>query len=181
MRPANLALALLLVAISSGAHAEVVSSAPGGFAISETVTIKSPAKQVYAALGKIGRWWSSQHTVTGDARNMHLDLAANGCFCEKGSDGRERIHMAVVDIQPNEQVRLRGALGPLQGQGVEGALTWVIKPSDGGVSLTQGYNVGGYMPDGLDKVAPHVDQVLHEQLMRFKSFVETGSPETETK
>jgi hypothetical protein len=69
----------------------------------------------------------------------------------------------------------------LQGQGVDGALTWAIKPADGGVSFTQSYNVGGYMPDGLDKVAPHVDQVLHEQLTRLKSFIETGSPETQDK
>ena len=181
MKSLKIVPALMLIAASSAAQADVVSSAPNGFAVSETIVIKAPPKQVYTALGKIGRWWSSQHTVTGDAKNMHLDLTIKGCFCEKGSDGRERIHMAVVDIQPNAQVRLRGALGPLQGQGVDGALTWVIKPADGGVSLTQSYNVGGYMPDGLDKVAPHVDQVLHEQLTRFKSFVETGSPETETK
>jgi uncharacterized protein YndB with AHSA1/START domain len=181
MKLIKLALALVLIALSNNAQADVVSSSPTGFAVSETVTIKAPAKQVYAALGKIGRWWSSKHTVTGDAKNMHLDLNVKGCFCEKGSDGRERIHMAVVDIQPNEQVRLRGALGPLQGQGVGGALTWAIKPIDGGVSFTQSYNVGGYMPDGLDKVAPHVDQVLHEQLTRFKSFIETGSPETQDK
>jgi uncharacterized protein YndB with AHSA1/START domain len=163
------------------AQAEVKSSAPNGFEITETVSIKAPAKQVYGALGKIGRWWSSKHTVTGNAANMYLDLSTKGCFCEKGKDGAQRQHMAVVDIVPNEQVRLRGALGPMQGMGVDGALTWTIKPEDGGVSFTQSYNVGGYMPDGLDKLAPHVDQVLHEQLTRFKSFVETGSPDTTTK
>ncbi len=179
MNRVKLAVVLLPIALSGNVQAEVASSSPAGFAVSETVTIKAPAERVYAALGEIGRWWSSKHTVTGDAANMHLDLNVKGCFCEKGPDGRERIHMAVVDIQPNEQVRLRGALGPLQGQGIDGALTWAIKPADGGVRLTQSYNVGGYLPDGLDKVAPHVDQVLHEQLTRLKSFVETGSPETQ--
>lgn len=174
------ALVPLLFA-ASVAQAEVTSSAPNGFAVTEAISIKAPAKQVYQSLGKVGRWWSSKHTVTGDAANMYLDLSTKGCFCEKGKDGKQRQHMAVVDIVPNEQVRLRGALGPMQAMGVDGALTWTIKPDGDGVTLTQSYNVGGYMPDGLDKLAPHVDQVLHEQLMRFKAFVETGSPENSSK
>jgi uncharacterized protein YndB with AHSA1/START domain len=173
--------AAILPLLAGVAQADVKSSAPGGFEVTETVEIKAPAKRVYASLGKIGKWWSSKHTVTGNAANMFLDLGIKGCFCEKGPDGVQRQHMAVVDVAPEKQVRLRGALGPLQAAGVEGALTWTIKPTDGGVSFTQSYNVGGYLPGGLDMLAPHVDEVLHEQLTRFKSFVETGSPENPSK
>jgi uncharacterized protein YndB with AHSA1/START domain len=172
---------LSLLVLCGPAQAEVKSSAAGGFEVTETVDIKAPARRVYTALGKIGRWWSSNHTVTGNATNMFLDLGIRGCFCERGVDGVQRRHMDVVDVAPDRQVRLRGALGPLQGAGVDGALTWTIKPSDDGVSFTQSYNVGGYFPGGLDMIAPHVDRVLHEQLARFKSFVETGSPENQSK
>ncbi len=175
------AVILPLIAAANVAQAEIVSSAPGGFAVSEAATIKAPAKQVYAALGKIGRWWSSKHTGTGDAANMHLDLTIGGCFCERGPGGKQWLHMTVVAVVPNEVVRLRGALGPLQGEGVDGALTWTIKPTEDGVSLTETYNVGGYFGGGLDKVAPGVDRVMGEQLTRLKSFVETGSPDTQTK
>jgi len=37
------------------------------------------------------------------------------------------------------------------------------------------------LSDGLDRMMLHVGQMLHQPLTRFKSFVETGSPETETK
>jgi uncharacterized protein YndB with AHSA1/START domain len=182
IRKAKIAAVVLPLLLFNGfAQAEVKSSAPGGFEVTETVDIKAPARRVYTALGKIGRWWSSKHTVTGNAANLFLDLGIKGCFCEKGIDGVQRRHMDVVDIAPDQQVRLRGALGPLQGAGVDGALTWTIKPAEGGVTFTQTYNVGGYFPGGLDMIAPHVEQVLHEQLMRFKSFVETGSPENQSK
>ena len=182
MRSTKLAVTLVpLIFLGRVAAAEVVSSTPAGFTVSDTVTINAPAKRVYTALSQIGSWWSSKHTGTGNAANMYLDLSIKGCFCERGPDGQQRVHMTVVDVEPNQLVRLRGALGPLQGEGVDGALTWAIKPADGGVSLSQTYSVGGYYNGGLDKIAPGVDGVLHQQLARLKAFVETGSPEIATK
>jgi len=81
--------------------------------------------------------------------------------------------MTVVDIQPGKSVRLSGALGPLQAEGVDGSLTWTIKAAEQGVTIIQSYVVGGYFRDGAAKWAPLVDGMLREQLMRNKSFVET--------
>src|SRR4051794_28723255 len=88
---------LPLLTLAGMAHAEIKTATPGGFEVTETVEIKAPARRVYDSLRKIGRWWSSQHTVTGNAANMFLDLGIKGCFCEKGPDGLQRQHMAVVD------------------------------------------------------------------------------------
>jgi hypothetical protein len=55
----------------------------------------------------------------------------------------------------------------------------VLTPAAGGatdVSLT--YDVGGYAKGGLaERWAAPVDKVLGEQLVRLKTYVETGKPE----
>ena len=38
------------------------------------------------------------------------------------------------------------------------------------------YNVGGYMPGGLNTIASAVNGVLTLQSQRLKSFIETGRP-----
>ncbi len=111
-------LALIIMALSaSPAYAEVKTIAPSGFEVAQTVAIQGSASRVYAALGMIDRWWSPEHTVSGKAANLHLDLKVGGCFCERSKDGIQRLHLTVVAVDPGKIVRLRGALGPLQGEG----------------------------------------------------------------
>ena len=163
---------LLATGLAGSAEAEVKSVAPSGFEIVETMTIHARPEQVYAALGKIGQWWSSSHTFSRDASNLSLDLKAGGCLCERLKDGGSVQHLIVVYAAPGEGLRLRGALGPLQMEGVDGTLAWALKPNDGGTNLTQSYVVGGYIRSGMDNWAPKVDGVLHEQLDRLQRFVE---------
>jgi hypothetical protein len=73
-------------------------------------------------------------------------------------------------------LRLRGALGPLQTEGVDGTVSWTLKPAEGGTIVTLSYVVGGYIRSGMEQWAPRVDQVLADQLQRLKSFVEGKSP-----
>jgi hypothetical protein len=80
--------------------------------------------------------------------------------------------LQVVYAAPREGLRLRGALGPLQMEGVDGMLAWTLQPAEGGTSVTQSYVVGGYIRGGMEQWAPRVDRVLDEQLQRLKSFVE---------
>jgi uncharacterized protein YndB with AHSA1/START domain len=169
--------ALILVSAASGtASAEVKSAAQNGFEVASAVTIASPPDRVYAALGEIGRWWSPSHTFSRDAANLSLELHAGGCFCERLKDGGSVQHLQVVYAAPGEGLRLRGALGPLQVEGVDGTLSWTLKPAEGGTSLTQSYVVGGYIRSGMEQWAPRVDRVLEEQLQHLKSFVEEKSP-----
>ncbi len=158
------------------ASAEVKQVTPQGFEVADSVEVSAPAAKAYAALTQIGGWWNPEHSYSGDSRNLHLDLTQGGCFCETLPGGGWVRHMDVVNAQPDKMIRLRGALGPLQAEGVEGSLTWSIKPTGQGVTVTQDYVVGGFLRDGGAKWAPVVDGVLREQLARYKSFVETGAP-----
>ena len=170
-------LPLVLVLIAGPAGAAVVDAQPGGFEVESTTAIAAPPGKVYAALIQPGQWWSSEHTYSGDAHNLTLDLRAGGCWCETLKNGGFAQHMRVVYADPGKALRVAGGLGPLQALGVVGALTWTIKPAPGGgVTLTQTYVVGGYAPGGLANLAGPVDGVLSQQLARLKAYVETGRP-----
>ena len=168
-------IAGLLVALASTASAEVKQVTPQGFEIADSVDLAVLAAKAYAALTQIGRWWNPEHSYSGDSRNLELQLSPGGCFCETLPGGGWHRHMDVVGVQPDKMIRLRGALGPLQAECVDGSLTWAIKPAGEGVTVSQTYVVGGFLRDGAAKWAPLVDSVLHEQLVRYKSFVETGA------
>src|SRR5438046_2616523 len=73
-----------------------------------------------------------------------------------------------VYAAPGQGLRLRGAIGPLQTEGVDGTLSWMLKPGESGTSVTLSYVVGGYIRSGMEQWAPRVDRVLEEQLQRLK-------------
>ena len=168
---------LLSVLAAGPACAAVVDAQAGGFQVQSSAVIVAPPDKVYAALIRPGMWWSSEHTYSGDARNETLDARAGGCWCEALPGGGSVQHMTVVFADPGKVLRVRGGLGPLQGLGVDAALTWSLKAAPGGATLvSQTYVVGGYAPSGLAALAAPVDQVLTEQFGRLKSYVETGKP-----
>jgi uncharacterized protein YndB with AHSA1/START domain len=172
----GLAALIPVLAVAVPAAAEVKSVAPNGFEVASMATISAPPDRVYAALGEVGRWWSSSHTFSRDAANLSIELRAGGCFCERLKDGGSVQHLQVVYAAPGAGLRLRGALGPLQTEGVDGTLSWALKPVAGGTNVTLSYVLGGYIRSGMEQWAPKVDRVLDEQLQRLKSFVEGKSP-----
>jgi uncharacterized protein YndB with AHSA1/START domain len=167
-------LASALAVLSAPAAAEVQTVTDSGFAILSRVTVKATPAQAYAALGKPGLWWSSAHTYSGDAKNMTMAVKPGGCFCERvPADGSRIEHGRVVYTQPGKVLRVHGALGPLQQEGVTGSLTWELKPlPDGGTEIIKTYVVGGYIRAGTRTVAPLVDLVLREQLIRLKAYLD---------
>lgn len=157
--------ALLMLAAASPVAAEVKSAAPGGFESVHVAIVAAPPADVFAALGEPARWWNKDHTYSGDAANLLLEPRAGGCFCETvPADGSTIEHGRVVYAQPGKALRLSAALGPLQAEGVSGALGWTLKPVAGGTEVTQSYVVGGYVRGGADKLAPIVDRVMGAQL-----------------
>jgi Polyketide cyclase / dehydrase and lipid transport len=166
--------AALAAAVSLGrpAAAEVISAGQNGFEIRETVHVTAAPDKAYAALLQPARWWSSEHTFSGSAANLKLEARAGGCWCEALPDGGSVEHMRVVYVAPGKVLRLRGALGPLQGLGVEGAMTWSVKAGASGADITIGYAAGGYVKDGFDGLSKGVDHVLGEQLERLRKLID---------
>ena len=150
---------------------------PNGFLVKFDISINAPAAKVYDALvGQVGSWWDPQHTYSGDAKNLSLDARPGGCFCEKLPNGGGIEHARVIYVAPREVLRLSGALGPLQGSGVAGTLTWKLTSGTDNTRLQLSYSVGGFIDGGFEKIAPAVESVLRVQLDRLKQFAETGKP-----
>ena len=164
---------LCALALAGAARAEVVDKSPAGFEIRHTTTLKAPQAKVRAAVLDVARWWNSDHTYSGDAKNLSIDLAT-GCFCEKLKDGWVR-HMTVTYVDGGA-LRMSGGLGPLQTTGATGHMALVFE--DAGPNKTQltvTYDVGGYAKGGLaDKWAGPVDMVLGEQVGRLRKLIELG-------
>ena len=167
----------MALGLASPAAAAVIDSQPSGFEVREEVQVASTPAQVYAAIGRIGQWWNSDHTYSGDARNMSLELKAGGCFCEQLKDGGGAKHMGVILVQPDRLVRLEGALGPLAATGGTGHLTFALNPKSAGTDVVLTYDFGGYAKGGMGDFAAPVDAVLGGQLDRLKSYVETSRPD----
>jgi uncharacterized protein YndB with AHSA1/START domain len=168
------ALAFALLPLAGWAE---VKATPTGFVVRHDLTIAAPPPRVYDALVReVGSWWNPSHSFTGDARNLSIDARPGGCFCEKYPNGGGVEHMRIVHAAPDRLLRMAGALGPLQAYGLAGSLAWRLSGEGSGTKLELSYTVGGFMPDGFDKIAPAVDRVLGEQAGRLKLFVETGKP-----
>lgn len=173
MRIWLMALALIVTLAQAPARAEVVSAAPGAFVLRAEAEIAASPDQSWRALTRVGRWWNSEHTFSGDARRLGLDPRAGGCFCERWGNGQSVEHARVIMVLEREGVRtlrLQGALGPLQEMGVTGVLTFTIAPHTSGAKLTMSYRVTGDPGLGLDALAPLVDAVLNEQFSRLVRF-----------
>jgi hypothetical protein len=161
-------LVLAPLTASGPAIADVVSTGPSGFVVrSEAVTARD-LMTAWHWLVRVQYWWSNEHTYTGDAANLSLDLAPGGCWCEKLPDGGFVRHMEVVYVAPGKALRLVGGLGPLQAMGASGALTFTLKATGPRqTSVTAEYAVTGHAAGGFGEVAAAVDRVLAEQLRRY--------------
>jgi hypothetical protein len=170
-----LAMGLAAALLAGAARAEVTDKSAAGFEVTEKATIAAPQKKVWDAVMHPDRWWSSKHTWSGDSKSLSFD--PSGCFCERLKKGAVR-HMTIVYADGESQLRLFGALGPLQFTGATGHLGFRLTETGGKTALVVTYDVGGYAKGGLaETLAGPVDVVLGEQVARLAKYVETGKPE----
>jgi hypothetical protein len=164
----------IALAPTARASAEVVETSSDHFVTRETATVKAAPKAAWLALIEPSGWWDSDHTWSGDAANMSIVPQGGGCFCERlpESDSANDVglagsvqHMAVVMAHPMKVLRMRGALGPLQSEPVDGVLTITLQPISGvGTKLVWEYVVAGHMRYPIDKISKSVDGVMRQQL-----------------
>ena len=166
------AFALALTGVAGTASAAVKTAAEGRLELESTVVVDAAPDKVYAAIGQIGAWWDPAHSYGG---KMTLELKPGGCFCEAVPGGGVK-HGEVVMALPGKSVRLSAPLGPMQDWGVAAAMTFELKPAEGGkTTVTMSYKASGFSAGQL-KAAPGIDGVVSGQLTRVKTFVETGKP-----
>lgn len=169
-------LALIVSLIGAGtAQAEVIHADPHGFEVREQVQLVVPAAEAMAAFANIPGWWSKDHTYSGDAANLSLDVRPGGCFCErfpKTGGGIE--HLRVTYLKPGEEMVMTGALGPLLGEAVTGVMRVSVERIAGGSQLTLDYRAAGFANGGGNRFAPMVDEMLADQMKRYRAFAAAG-------
>lgn len=153
--------------------AEVTDQDETGFVTLDEAVVEASPKEVWLMLINPGDWWNSAHTWSGDAGNMTLKPQAGGCFCEKipevDEPGRFTLegsveHMRVIQAYPEVALRMRGGLGPLQSEPVNGILTIAIGKVDEGTKISFEYNVAGRMRYEVPVISKAVDGVMTQQL-----------------
>jgi len=166
--------AVPLVALSmftaAPASAEVISAGPTGFEVQEVVNLVVPQPSAYAAFGQIGKWWSKDHTYSGDSARLTLQLRPGGCFCEPLEGGGGVEHMRVSFLKPGEQIVLTGSLGPLLYEATAGVMVVSFERIAGGTRVTMNYRAAGFAKGNGDQLASGVDQVLAEQMKRYRAY-----------
>lgn len=153
--------------------AEVVEEKPSGFVSRHETIVTASRKEVWLALISPASWWRSDHTWSGEAKNLTLTPQAGGCFCETipevDTPGRFTLegsveHMRVIQAYPEQALRMQGALGPLQSEPVIGILTVAISEVKEGTRIVWEYNVGGSMRYEVPVISKAVDGVMGAQL-----------------
>ncbi len=183
-------LVALVIGISVvPAQAEVTNQAENGFTVRHQAEIASDPESVWKALIAPSRYWNPDHSWTGNADNFYLVPQAGGCFCElirsnaddniRSSNGSVQ-HMRVIFAHNNKMLRMSGALGPLQSEAVTGTLTVQLQPLGENSLVRFTYKVGGYMEFPVDQIAPAVDGVIGEQLLRLAALFEVEGEEEAT-
>jgi uncharacterized protein YndB with AHSA1/START domain len=163
-------LALAMVTVPATARAEVVSAGSHGFEVRHAVQVVIPQPAAFDAFAQLPAWWNKEHTYSGDSANLSLSLTPGGCFCERLPNGGGIEHMRVAYVVPGEQVVLTGSLGPLLYQATSGVMDVKVERIAGGSRLTLVYRVAGFAAGGAETLAPLVDQVLGDQVARYRKF-----------
>jgi len=175
MSKRHLILVAMLLGAGSAAQAEVVSAGPNGFELNYSMQLVAPPATVYAAFGQIGGWWAKGHTYSDNSTNLRLSLAPGGCFCERFPDGGGIEHMRVTYVDPGKRVVMTGSLGPLLYEATTGVMDVQFERLAGGTRFKLNYRVAGFAKGDAQKLAPLVDQVIGEQVKRFRGFATTRS------
>jgi uncharacterized protein YndB with AHSA1/START domain len=167
------ALWLLIATVSLPTQAEVLAASAEGFNLKIVTHTRADPQLAYQAFTRIAQWWHPDHTYSGDAANLSLEMSPGGAFLERTGRAGFVKHMELVYANPGAEIRLLGGLGPLQGMGLHGAMTVQFQEGEqGGTRVTMLYNVSGFAQGGLQGLAPIVDRVQGEQMERHAAFAD---------
>ena len=164
-------LGLMLLAAPS-VHADVVSSSATHFVLRHEATTTLTAEATWERLVDPASWWHPDHTYSGDAANLSLELEAGGLWREDW-DGGSVAHGRVLMVATGKALRMEAPFGPLQGVGAYTIWTITITPAESGPGSVVIFDeiATGPPTAKLDELAPAVDYVKAEAMRRLTAVV----------
>lgn len=159
-------VSIFAVSCAASAGAEVVEAAPDHYTLRhEAVSDLSPS-DAWSRLVDPARWWHPDHTYSGRAEALTLELKAGGLWREDW-DGGSVAHGDVLMVQTGKVLRLDAPFGPLQGMGVTVVWTITLTPEGQGTRIVFEEVASGTAASGLDAIAPAVDGVKSVAISRL--------------
>lgn len=154
----RIALAGLLTALAPLAGAEVVSSSDTSYVLRHEANAEMPPAELWERLVNPASWWSAEHSYSGDADNLSLDLRAGGLWQETW-DNNAVAHGQILTILEGQVLRLEAPFGPLQAMGAYVIWTITLKPDGEGTLVVFDEIANAPVGSNLALVAPAVDGV----------------------
>ncbi len=161
----------LCMLCSNAALAGVQTASASQVALVFDVELAGPPPDAWKHVVDVAAWWSSEHTYSGQAKNLSLDVRPGGCWCESWAGGGVE-HARVLMAIPGKALRVEGGFGPLQGMAVKATMTFTLKPAADPTKtqLHVVYLVNGASESKLDGLAAPVDGVLTTQFGRLAAL-----------
>ncbi|MEM9422378.1 MAG: hypothetical protein AAF986_07735 [Pseudomonadota bacterium] len=121
--------------IASPAHAELTSVSDDRFTFTLEAESKLPPEMMWERLVNVSAWWGDDHTYSGSAQNMTLNLEPGGLWEERWPGGAVA-HGTVLYFKTGETLRLSAPFGPLQDMAVQTVWTITLLPFGKGTKVT---------------------------------------------
>ncbi|WP_018148158.1 SRPBCC family protein [Henriciella marina] len=150
------------------ASADIVSAKSDHYSLRHEAMSELEPKLLWQRLVQPCAWWHPDHTYSGNADHLTLDLAAGGIWMENWHVNSVA-HGTVLAVLENEMLRLDAPFGPLQGMGVNVVWTITLAPDaeTGGTRIVFEEVANGSSESGLDQIAAAVDRVKQQAIMRL--------------
>lgn len=172
MMPFNKYLFACLISLfATAAHADVIEAGPDHFVLRQEATSRLSPSELWSRLTNPASWWHPDHTYSGSAANLSLDVQAGGLWKEEW-EGGSVTHGEVIFVNPGVQIRLDAPFGPLQAIGAKTIWTITISAEGDGSKVVFDEISHGVSSSKLDELAPAVDFVKTEAIRRLTTVEE---------
>ncbi len=166
---AKFGILALLTLWAIPAQADVMSVATDHFRLKHQAQSSLDIEALWQRLTVPSSWWHPEHTYSGSAQNLKLDLKAGGLWQENWENGSvaHGTILAVLTAPDKKVLKLSAPFGPLQALAVTAVWTITLEKTTSGTSVTFDEFVSGSAAAKLDALAPAVDYVKGEAIRRL--------------
>lgn len=164
----NTFVVLLFLFGSTQVRAEIVDSGEDYYVLSHSAESALTIEQVWKRLSEPSSWWHPDHTYSGDANNLSLDLRAGGHWQEKWGE-HSVLHGTVLNVIHQKSIRLDAPFGPLQEKAATVIWTIELEPIENGTRIKFSETATGAAVSQLAELSKAVDYVKSEAIKRLAS------------
>jgi hypothetical protein len=162
------AFSMLCFVVSNNSYADIKNLGAKHFVITHKFTTASSPSRVFHQFAHIGRWWSSENSLSGDGKNTYLHWGDKSCFCEKIPGSEDVIIMEGDKVVGDKLMQFRGAFGPLRGQDVDATMSWKFDRDHHRTVLTMEYDVVIKSDGDISGWASTLDEILGTEVNNLK-------------